>query len=452
MTATGLISTLHRALMPAEKKALSSPSRSGGWLPIIRESFAGAWQKNVEIDNNKVLTQHAVFACMTLIASDIAKLRIRLVQKDADGIWEEVEKEPYSDLLRKPNHMQTRIQFWEHYVLSKLGNGNVYALKERDNRGQVTGLYVLDPHRVQPLVSDSGDVFYRLSNDNISRLPDEITVPAREIIHDRMNCLFHPLIGLSPIIAAGLAATQSLNLQQDSALFAENHSTPSGILTAPGSIGDTTAERLKKHWEDNYGGKNRGRVAVMGDGLKFEPMRMTSRDSQVIEQLKWTAEVVCSVFHVPPYKIGVGALPSYNNIQALNTEYYQQALQFHMEGAELALDEGLGIGSGINKALGVEFEIEGLMRMDTKTQIESIEKAVGGGIMAPNEGRRKIDLKPVAGGNTPYLQQQMWSLEQLNNRSAPDDASAADLPPEPDQTNMAIGLLNMKSAETLHEH
>ncbi|WP_416380911.1 hypothetical protein, partial [Klebsiella pneumoniae] len=33
-------------------------------------------------------------------------------------------------------------------------------------------------------------------------------VPAREVIHDRFNCLFHPLIGLSPIYAAGLAAMQ----------------------------------------------------------------------------------------------------------------------------------------------------------------------------------------------------------------------------------------------------
>ncbi|WP_416381322.1 hypothetical protein, partial [Klebsiella pneumoniae] len=38
-------------------------------------------------------------------------------------------------------------------------------------------------------------------------------VPAREVIHDRFNCLFHPLIGLSPIYAAGLAAMQGHHIQ-----------------------------------------------------------------------------------------------------------------------------------------------------------------------------------------------------------------------------------------------
>jgi phage portal protein BeeE len=83
----------------------------GGWLPIIRESFAGAFQQNVTIDRNLVLTHFAVFSCMTLIASDIAKLRLRLVQKDEDGIWSEVDNPAYSPVLRKPNSIQTRIQF-----------------------------------------------------------------------------------------------------------------------------------------------------------------------------------------------------------------------------------------------------------------------------------------------------------------------------------------------------
>ena len=78
-------------------------------------------------------------------------------------------------------------------------------------------------------------------------------------------------------------------------------------------------------------------VAVVGDGLKYEAMRAKAVDSQLIEQLKWTAEVICSVYHVPPYKIGVGTLPSYNNVQALNTEYYSQCLQKHIEDIEKRL-------------------------------------------------------------------------------------------------------------------
>lgn len=416
-------------------KSLSQLSGSrNGWVPIIREAFAGAWQSNVEVDKNKVLTHFAVFACMTLIASDIAKLRLRLVERDDDGIWTEVERDTISPVLRKPNPIQTRIQFWESWMLSKLAAGNTYALKARDARGNVERLYVLDPHRVQPLISTDGEVFYRLSSDNVSGLLNDVTVPAREIIHDRMNCVFHPLIGLSPIVAAGLAAMQGLSIQEDSAIFFQNRAQPGGILTAPGAIADETAARLKEAWDRNFSGANTGRVAVLGDGLKFEAMRVTATDSQVIDQLKWTADVICSAFHVPPYKIGIGPSPTYNNIQALNVEYYSQALQMHIESAELALDEGLGLGeSGATARLGTEFELDGLLRMDSATQINVIKEAVAAGVMAPNEARRKLDLKPVQGGATPYLQQQNYSLAALDERDrqsplvSPGDDGAADV-------------------------
>src|SRR5690606_20949887 len=98
--------------------------------------------------------------CQTLIASDIAKLALRLVEQTKDGIWVEVRNPAFSPVLRKPNGYQNRIQFIESWVLSKLQSGNAYVLKQRDGRGVVKALYVLDPARVTPLVSDSGDVFY----------------------------------------------------------------------------------------------------------------------------------------------------------------------------------------------------------------------------------------------------------------------------------------------------
>jgi len=407
----------------ARTKALSAVSENrAGWYRIF-ESFAGAWQTNFVVDRNTVLSFHAVYACMTLIASDIAKLRVKLVAQDGDGIWGEVKNPAYDPVLRRPNPYQNRIQFWESWVLSKLIRGNTYVLKARDNRGVVTRLYVLDPTRVVPLVADDGSVFYQLAADTLAGGLGEITVPAREIIHDRMNCLFHPLVGTSPIYAAGVAATQGVNIQNNSAAFFGNRSQPGGILTAPGHISNETADRLKAAWETKFSGENAGKIAVVGDGLTYEKLAMSAEESQLIEQLKWTAEVVCSTFHVPPYKIGMGTMPTYNNIQSLNVEYYSQCLQSFIEAAELCLDEGLEMATGI----GTEFDLDGLLRMDSVTQMEVLEKAKGK--MTPNEQRRKLELKPVDGGNTVYMQEQDHSLAALAKRDARDDpfskASAA---------------------------
>lgn len=396
----------------ARREKTMSPVPSRGWWSVM-ESFAGAWQQNVEVKFESVLSHHADFACRTLIASDIAKLRLKLVRKDSNGIWEETTNPAYSPVLRKPNRYQTRIQFFESWVLAKLQSGNAYILKERDNRGVVKAMYVLDPFRVKPLVTESGDVYYQLYDDNLAGLPTSMVVPAREIIHDRFNCFYHPLVGLSPIYAGGLAATQGLAIQKDSTLFFQNGAQPGGVLTAPGAISNETAQRLKEYWDTNFSGKNSGKVAVVGDGLKYEAMRAKSTDSQVIEQLRWTAEVVCGVYHVPAFMAGVGAEPNYNNVQNLTLRYYSQCLQKLIEDIEACLDEGLGMDA---EKIGVEFEREDLLQMDTATQYDVAQKAKG--IATLDEQRRKLNLGPLEGGSTVYLQQQDHSLAAIAARDA----------------------------------
>jgi len=412
-----------------QRKALNSvPEGRGGWYPIVREPFTGAWQRNLEINVDTAASFHADFACKTLIARDIGKLRVKLAEKDKNDIWSETTNPAFSPVLRRPNAYQTRNQFWESWVLSKLSRGNTYVLKVRDNRQVVTALHVLDPTRVQPLVADDGSVFYRLSSDNLADI-DDIIVPAREIIHDRFNCLFHPLVGTPPVFASGLASMLGLNAQKTSALLFENASVPGGLLTTPGEIDDVQEKRIKEEWEQRFSRVNLGRVAVLSGGMKYEKMAMTNVEGQMIEQLKWSAEVVCSVYHVPPYKVGVGVLPTYNNVQALNVEYYSQALQSHIEEIEELLDAALGIGWG--EGLGTEFDTDNLLRMDTVTQVTAIRDAVGAGVMSPNEGRAKLDLKPVTGGDSPFLQQQNYSLAALAKRDAQADPFASATPPAP---------------------
>lgn len=411
------------------RKALTTIDSGWGWFNIT-EPFTGGWQQDVTpLSSDSALRFQAVYACITLISQDIGKLRPKLVQQLPNGIWTEFMSPAFSPVLRRPNHYQNRIKFFEYWIASKLVHGNAYALKQRDGRGVVTALYLLDPTRVTPLVSDrDGSVFYRLDNDMLAEIQEQIVVPAREMIHDPMVTLFHPLCGVSPLYACGMAASQGLKIQNNSVKFFGNMSRPSGILTAPGAISDATAQRLKQQWEANFGSDKVGKVAVLGDSLKYEPMTISATDAQLIEQLKWSSEMVCSAFHVPSYMIG-GPLPSYNNIEALNQQYYSQCLQSLIEALELSLDEGLEMVTP-TESYGVEMDLDGLLRMDTGARYKAHSDAIGGGWLAPNEARRKEDLPPVDGGETPYLQQQNYSLGALAKRDA-GDPFAKPVAPQP---------------------
>ncbi len=434
---------------------LSSVESRGGWWPVVREPFSGAWQQNQEQSVETVLAFSATFACITLICSDVSKMRLRLVEQDANTIWNEVESGAFSPFLRKPNRYQNRIQFVYWWLASKLIHGNTYALKARDARGVVRAAYILDPTRTTPKVSPDGAVYYEIKTDNLSSLQSDITVPASEIFHDVGYPLFHPLVGVSPIYACGLAAVQGLRIQNNSSRFFANGSKPGGVLTAPGAITPEAAQRVKAYWDENFVGDNMGKVAVLGDGLKYEAMAVTANDSQLIEQLKWTAENVCTAFHVPAYKIGIGNPPSYNNVEALDQQYYSQCLQFHIESMELCLDEGLGLSPDKveGRRLGVEFDLEDLLRMDTATQIKAEKDAAG--IKTINESRQRLNLKPMTGGDQVYLQHQDHSIEALAKRDeGPDPFSTASSDPAPkpeaspaDDTAKTYAAIMTKAAE-----
>lgn len=49
------------------------------------------------------------------------------------------------EVLKKPNAWQTRQQFMECWILSKMMRGNTYVLIERDEQGKPAKMYVMNP-------------------------------------------------------------------------------------------------------------------------------------------------------------------------------------------------------------------------------------------------------------------------------------------------------------------
>ncbi|MEX0180024.1 MULTISPECIES: phage portal protein [unclassified Stenotrophomonas] len=416
----------------------AGPGRDG-WQPLVREPFTGAWQRNMEERHDTILSYPTLYACLNRISSDIGKLPFQLKAENEDGIWRlENKNTSYWPVLRKPNAYQTAQQFREAWMLSKLLQGNTYVLKGRDERNVVTRLWVLDPCRVQPMVADSGDVFYQINYSSASNmLPDkypgeQLMVPASEIIHDRMNCFHHQLIGVPPLCAANWPAVKNLKILKDSTTFFSNGANPGGILTAPAGMSEDDALAVKEYWNSSFQGSNAGKVAVIGADMKFTPFAFKSADNQLVEQMRYSDEQVCQPFGIPPFKVGIGIIPAGTKPDEVNQMYYGDALQTHIEAMENLLDEGLGI----SRPMGVELDLGPLLRMDVGKQADVETKLVGGNVKTPNEARLAFNLAPLDGGDTVYMQQQDYPLDQVsqNKISAALAAEPAVPVPEDDDT------------------
>ncbi|WP_269914016.1 phage portal protein [Acinetobacter sp. HY1485] len=403
---------------------------NGGWGPLIHEPHTGAWQENKELTLKDNASFYAVFSCVSLIAKDIAKMPV-LLKKWQQGVLVEADRpKKLQRVLERPNNYQNWQQLQEQWTTSLLLRGNTYVYKQRDAFGWIIRLVVLNPDLVKPLVDEHGNVFYQLSTDNLSQSKSEI-VPASEIIHDRINCFYHPLVGLTPIVACAAASAQGLSILENAQNFFKNSSRPGGILAAPGPIDKDKAQEVQNRWNQKYSGNNFGQIAVMGDDLKYTPIGISAADSQLIEQLGMSARIVCTAFHVPPFKVAIGDVQSGIKIGDLNEIYYSDCLQAYIEARENLLDEGLDL-----KSYGVQafLDLDVLIRMDSVSQMDCFEKGIRMGVYAPNEVRQKLGYLPVKGGESPLIQQQNYSLAALAKRDAKDDpfASATKQPTDSD--------------------
>lgn len=402
---------------------------SGGrWLTIF-DSFTGAWQTDTSLDEQSILRQSTVYACIRQIANDISKLPLQLIAPIAprSSVWQPTENAAYTPVLRKPNGFQTRIEFFFWWLVSLLVAGNTYVLKVRDGSGNVRKMFVLDPFKVVPLVAPSGEVFYQLDAEHLAGIGVQVRVPALDIIHQKYMPLNHPLMGCSPLQVAGNSASAALSIAKHTKGFYANSARPAGVLEAPMDITETQANAIKTAWQEFQKPENQGKVAVLEKGLKFTQLSINAVDSQTLETLKYTAEDICVAFGVPAWKIGAGPMPTANNAELSERVYYTQTLQPLIEGIELLIDEGLNLSA----VVGVEFDLKYLLRLDSLARIKFWGEGTKAGIFAPDEARADFNLAPVPGGATPYLQQQNYSLAALAKRDAQEDPFATAAPAAP---------------------
>src|SRR4030095_12836894 len=404
------------SLLPAGRSM--SP---GGWYGIIREPYTGAWQANaVELAPESVLQNPTVFRCISLIATDVAKCTLRLMVLDPGGVWTETTNPAWTPVLRKPNRYQTIGQLLEAWMSSKLIWGNTYVLKLRDGRGVVNALHVMNPRTVTPLIAPDGGVYYEIHQSDLAGLLETEgrppILPGSEVIHDRSNCLFHPLIGIPPLYACGGPAVQGLKMQEHSTAFFANGSQPAGVLLVPGPITQAQADKVLADWKQTHGGINRGGTAILPNGMTYNPITQTATDAQLTEQLAATARTIAGAFGVPISMVDSSQQPPYANSAASLLQYHPQSLQTHLPGMEACLDEGLELPT----QYGTEFDVDDLIWMATENKTKAAAEAIGSGAMSPNEGRFKtFHPRPLPGGDAPYMQQQYYSLEALATREPP---------------------------------
>lgn len=405
----------------------------------VHEPYSGAWQQNVWCRGPADPANFsAVFACVQIISTDVAKLPPIIYRRLPDGTAEPHPNHPAQAVLLNPNDMQTHVDFFQQLMASVLLAGPAYVYLERDARNVVSSMHLLNPYRTTPVLASDGSRFYEVNYGGTPIAYDEeewagdwrggrAVIPSREIMfHRELSSITHPLMALSPLTAALTSAMTGALIQGHQQTFFENMSRSSGVLTAPHKISKETAERLRTDWEQNFKAGSLGRVAVLGEGLTWQPLSLNAVDAQLMDSLKWTVGDVARCYRVPDYMLGLGTGANTARSGELMINYYNQALSSRLQ----ALEQRIAHAFDFSSDVFVEFDMSELMRPNFAERMAAFKNAQSSGVYSINELRKMEELGPVAGGDEPLVQVQYVPLSVLGQKQAT-VSPQAQAPPSP---------------------
>lgn len=391
-------------------------------------------KSGISISPETAMRVSAVYACVTIIAQNVAQLPLIVYERSEDGRTKNrLRDHALAKLLKRPNFWQTPYEFWLTMIGHVALRGNAYAIKNIV-RGQTRELIPVHPGRVQVLQDAELRLIYKFTY-KAGRVFD---LPQERIFHLK-GLSWNGFTGISPVAQARESIGLSLATEQHGSALFKNGAQPGVILMYPSVLKDDARANIKDSWDKRYTGENAFGTAVLEQGLKIETIGMSSEDAQFIETRKYQAVDIARFWNVPPHKIGILDRATFSNIEEQNIDFVVDTLMPYTVNTQQVIMHSLLL-PGERQKVFVEFLLDGLLRGNSKARGEFYKKAITNGWMTRNEVRAAENLNPIDG-----LDEILVPLNMVSNDEDQDDEDEESVVPNSEQSgNGASGNIHFR--------
>lgn len=300
---------------------------------------------------------------------------------------ERVKSHQAARVLARPDAAMTRYTWFQTLMVHVLTHGNAYAEIRKNYAGNgVAAMSLMDPTDTYPEWDGDKKIYRSRSN------------PAKKWTSEQIFHVpgfgFDGLAGISAYEAARRAISLDLGAEEYGANWFGAGGRPSGVLQHPGSMEQTSAERVIADWERIHSAGSH-RIALLQEDMKFEPFDNDPSKAQAIETRRWQVLVVARFLGIPPHML-------YSDIGAPRATIAQNSREFLTfslapwitlieEEAELKL-----LTEPEREIYEVEFDESGLLRCDVETQSKIDQTDLNAGVISVAEVRqsRGLPAKP----------------------------------------------------------
>ncbi|ELR66055.1 Phage portal protein [Photobacterium marinum] len=358
----------------------------------------------MDVSGSKSMRHSTVYACIRVISEALGQLKPKLFKIDG-GVKKEISNESSqlsNVLTRQPNDFQTWNEFLEQIAIHLCVDGNFYAYVNRNSRGVPVEIIPFLPSQVSINTAIDGSVYYDCSFGGEPEQPTEFKrLTEHNILHIRFMT-FDGLHGMSPIAFNRGSIGLSMAAAKHGEQFFTNSATPNGIIRTEKSLSEKAIKRLKQGWNNLHKGvTNSNKLAVLEDGLEFQQVSISNKDSQFLETRKYQRSEICGIFRVPLHMIGDLERATFSNIEEQSISFYRDSISPYIEKISARINRMLNTGK--HKNYHFELDYSHLIKGDTKAQIELTKELFSMGALTLNEVREMFGLEPFEKGGDQHV-------------------------------------------------
>ena len=366
------------------------------------------------VTDKTAMAVSTVYACLNKLAGAVLQLPVKHYRITPEGERKKIDNAPLWWMLNEQPHTLWTSASWKEWIVRcvALRGDQMTEILRGPARlgGPITGLLPHHPDLVVPRMirTDAGEL--RLVYDVV----DQITAEVRTIDQDDMlHFAGFGFNGVRSISAIQYAAKQGIGNSLAAAEYTGRTigegAMPQIALEFAGKMSPDQARQLRDSFVATYTGVGARKLPlVLTEGGKVTELSISPVDMQLIEARQFEKQDICQALGVPPIIIGDSEKTSSwgSGVEQITLGFVKFTIKPMLCRWEEELNRKLFRKAG----QFVEFELDGLLRGDSKAQSEVFKNALGGpgtgdGYMTVNEVRLLKNLPRVEGGDELYKAQ-----------------------------------------------
>jgi HK97 family phage portal protein len=376
------------------------------------------------VNPNTAMTYTAVWACIKILAEGVGSLPLFTYRNvTPDGLVRKlaVEDYRYRMLREQPNEEMTSMQWREFDMASLCGWGNFYNYLDWDLRGRLKAIWPLRP-----------DWVIVLRNPRTMKLEYRFTPlypfagPVQAGVYDPFQIMHVPglgwdgIVGYSPITMCRNAIALGQAMEEHGGRTFAGGALQRVALVSPANSTIKDPEQIRTEWRKRYGGLEKtGEVAILHGGLDVKTFGINPKDAQFLEGRSFQLAEIARIFNVPLGMLhDVLSKPeTYASAEQADLRFVKYSIRPWCTRIEQKINLTV---LNSQDSLTCRHDLTDLLRGDLNSQAMAYNTLCGGGIMARNEARVRLDLPPDSDPEADKLtvQAQMVPLVSIGKKPA----------------------------------